>query len=119
MPDKIEHLEIARQNEHFVQSLDLSSGVARGWASTAAFYAALHYVEAFFATRGTHFSHHRSRDNNLVLHSETRSIYDQYCELKNISSRARYYGLYPTDVDLKDQVLAALLEVRVEMMKYR
>ena len=118
MPNKREHLLIAESNEHFFARLDLSGGPARGWASTVAFYAALHYVEAFFSTRLKHSADHRTRDNNMVQHNETMAIYDQFCELKNISTRARYYGRYPTGGEFMNQVLVALQEVRVEMMKY-
>lgn len=118
MPNKDNHLEIAQQNEQFFGSLDLASGPARGWGSTAAFYAALHYVEAFFGTRSKHSADHRTRDNNMVQHHETMAVYDQFCELKNISTRARYYGRYPTESEFKTQVLPALRDVRAEMAKY-
>ena len=50
--------------------------------------------------------------------TETMAIYDQFCELKNISTRARYYGRYPTEAEFKNQVLTALQDVRTSMMKY-
>ena len=118
MPNKTQHLQIARDNEQFFGNLDLAHPPVRGWASTAAFYAALHYVEAFFGTKSKHSADHRTRDNNMVQHTETMAIYDQFCELKNISTRARYYGRYPSQVEFKDQVLSALKDVRSEMMKH-
>jgi hypothetical protein len=118
VPNKTQHLQIAQHNEQFFGNLDLASPPARGWAATAAFYAALHYVEAFFGTRSKHSADHRTRDNNMVQHPETMAIYDQFCELKNISTRARYYGRYPSQVEFEDQVLAALSDVRSEMSKY-
>jgi len=118
VPSKHQHLEIAQHNEQFFNSLNLSSGAARGWASTAAFYAALHYVEAFFGTKSKHSADHRTRDNNMVQYTETMAIYDQFCELKNISTRARYYGRYPTKTDFDIQILGALRDVRTEMLKY-
>ena len=118
MPNKTLHLQIAQHNEQFFSSLDLASAPARGWGSTAAFYAALHYVEAFFGTKFKHSADHRTRDNNMVQYTETIAIYDQFCELKNISTRARYYGRYPSEAEFKNQVLLALQDVRSEMMKY-
>ena len=118
MPSKNQHLEIAQHNEQFFNALDLSGGPARGWASTVAFYAALHYVEAFFFTKAKHSADHRTRDNNMVQYTETMAIYDQFCELKNISTRARYYGRYPTKMDFDNEVLDALRDVRTEMQKY-
>ena len=54
----------------------------------------------------------------MVQHTETMSIYDQFCELKNISTRARYYGRYPNAHEFNNQVLPALQEVQTEMLKY-
>ncbi len=118
MPKKKEHIQVAQDNEQFVGGLNLSGGPTRGWASTAAFYAALHYVEAFFSTRSKHSADHRTRDNNMVQHTETMQVYNQFCELKNISTRARYYGRYPTSNEFSQQVLPALRDVKAEMLKY-
>jgi hypothetical protein len=118
VPNKTQHLQIAQHNEQFFGHLDLASPPSRGWGSTAAFYAALHYVEAFFGTKARHSADHRTRDNNMVQYTETMAIYDQFCELKNISTRARYYGRYPSESEFKTQVLPALQDVRAEMMKH-
>jgi hypothetical protein len=118
VPSKSQHLQIAKENETFISGLNLSIAPTRGWASTTAFYAALHYVEAFFSTRSKHSADHRTRDNNMVQHTETMAIYDDFCELKNISTRARYYGRYPSDNDFQAQVIPALTQVKKEMLKY-
>jgi len=54
----------------------------------------------------------------MVQYMETMIIYDQFCELKNISTRARYYGRYPTANEFSQQVLTALKDVKTEMLKY-
>jgi len=118
LPSKSEHITIARDNERLLKQLDENSGVARGWGSTIAFYASIHYVEAFFGLRGKHSADHRTRDNNLAQHTETMAIYDEFCELKAVSTRARYYGRYPNKTDFQAQVLPALRAVESEMMKY-
>jgi hypothetical protein len=118
VPSKNQHVQIAQENEQFFGGLSLAGGPIRGWASTAAFYTALHYVEAFFSTRAKHSADHRTRDNNMVQYMETMIIYDQFCELKNISTRARYYGRYPTANEFSQQVLPALKDVKTEMLKY-
>lgn len=118
MPTKDTHIRIAEENEAFLSSFSYAVGPARGWASTVSFYAALHYIEAFFSTKFKHSPDHRTRDNNMVQHTETMTIYDEYCELKNISTRARYYGLYPSESDLTDEVFSALTSVKLEMRKY-
>ena len=118
MPNKTQHLLIAESNEQFFANLNLADGAYRGWASTVAFYAALHYVEAFFFVKGRHSPDHRTRDGYMVQFTETMSIYDDFCELKAISTRARYHGRYPTADDFKTQVLPALEKVKGEMLKH-
>lgn len=118
MPSKAEHLRIATENDRLLRQLDEDNSVARGWSSTMAFYASIHFVEAFFSVRGKHSSDHRTRDNNLAQHTETMSIYDEFCELKSVSTRARYYGRYPNKTDFQAQVLPALRTIENEMMKY-
>lgn len=54
----------------------------------------------------------------MAQFTETMTVYDEYSELKNISTRARYYGRYPSKTDLQAQVLPALKTIEVEMMKY-
>jgi hypothetical protein len=118
VPVKSHHLAIAHDNERLVGQLDLDSPPARGWASTIAFYAALHYVEAFFSLAGIHSADHRTRDGNLCRSNETLKIYDDFCELKNISTGARYFGRYPTKTDFAVEVMPALQKVKAEMEKH-
>jgi len=118
VPNKIQHIQIAHDNEQFLGNFDLTHGPIRGWASTVAFYASLHYVEAFFFTRSKHSPDHRTRDNNMVQHTETMEIYDEFCELKNISTRSRYYGRYPSENDFRGQVLPALKTIKASMLKH-
>ena len=82
------------------------------------FYAALHYVEAFFSLTGVHSADHRTRDSNLCKRSETMQIYDEFSELKNISTNARYFGRYPNKTDFSVEVLPALQAVKAEMGKH-
>jgi hypothetical protein len=118
VPSKTHHLQIARDNEQLAGHFNLDSAPARGWASTIYFYAALHYVEAFFSTKGSHSADHRTRDSNLCRHTPTMDIYDEYCELKNISTSARYLGRYPNKTELSVEVMPALAKVRAEMEKH-
>ena len=62
MPSEQEHMDKARHNEAFVQSLGIPTTTFLDWAVTGIFYAALHYVEAFLATQRVHSPSHRSRD---------------------------------------------------------
>jgi hypothetical protein len=118
VPSKTIHLTVARDNERLAAQLNPDISYARGWASTMYFYAALHYVEAFFSVRGVHSADHRTRDGNLCRYNETMEIYDEFCELKNISTTARYFGRYPAKMDLSVEVVPALQAVKAEMEKY-
>ena len=118
MPSKQDHLRVANDNERLIDQLDIDQPCARGWASTISFYAGLHYVEAFFSTSGIHSADHRTRDSNLNRHPETMAIYYEYCELKNISTRARYFGRYPDKTSLSNEVKPALAKVKSEMRKH-
>jgi len=48
---KSEHLTKSQQNEEFVKTIDVSQMIGIEWAITVKFYAALHYVQAYFASR--------------------------------------------------------------------
>jgi hypothetical protein len=118
VPSKQEHLRVAHEDEQLLHQLNIDHPCARGWASTVSFYAALHYVEAFFSTQNKHSADHRTRDSNLSLYPETLAIYDEYSELKNISTGARYYGRYPDKNSLAVEVRPALARVKSEMSKH-
>ena len=96
----------------------MDNPAARGWAATISFYSALHYVEAFFSKRGVHSADHRTRDSNLCRQSETMAIYDDFCELKNISTSARYFGQYPSKIEYSVEVAPAFQAVKAAMEKH-
>lgn len=118
MPNKTTHLKVAHENELLASQMNMESGAARGWAATISFYAALHHVEAFFSRKGIHSADHRTRDSNLCRHNETMAIYEDFCELKNISTSARYFGQYPSKIEYSVEVAPALAAVKTAMEKY-
>lgn len=118
MPPKSVHLSVARDNELLASHLNMDSGAARGWAATISFYSALHYVEAFFSKSGKHSADHRTRDSNLYRYPETMKIYDEFCELKSISTSARYFGQYPSKIEYSIEVTPAFQAVKTEMEKH-
>lgn len=91
MPNKDEHIKKAQEDELFVDSLDFQKPGHLDWAITALFYAALHYIEAYFATRKFHSADHRTRDSSIQRDVSIRHLYKDYNELKNFSINARYY----------------------------
>jgi hypothetical protein len=61
------------------------------WASTIAFYAAVHYVNAhILATWGSPPGNHAERENVMRMTSLLKTLLPEYLRLKDVSSRARY-----------------------------
>lgn len=116
MPKKEQHLAIARHNEAFVASFDVATTSYRDWIVTGLFYAALHYVEAYFATQNYHSSDHRTRDTAIARFSETKKIYSDYSELKNHSINARYFGARFAEVDVTTNLLPCLNNIKGHLL---
>ena len=112
MPSKNQHLQKARHDEEFVQFLDSTAVKFTDWAATGLFYAALHYVEAYFATRGTHSPDHRARDSSVYRDKRLRQIYNDYNELKNFSINARYYIIPIATDELRLNLAPRLAAIR-------
>lgn len=95
MPNSVDHIQRAQNNEEFYRSFDLDTTPYIDWAVTSLFYAALHYVDA-----GLH--EHRTRANPQGIHPEVHEdrtpavqhnfprLYRNYRELKSGSEDARY-----------------------------
>lgn len=89
MPTRAEHLKQARANADFCRST-AGAGNHLDWVATAAFYCALHAVDAYFATLATplHPGSHVSRDRHVSL--LVPPIWAEYRLLKDESIDARY-----------------------------
>ena len=90
MPTEKQHLQQAAHNEKFFYDYDLVNSPYIDWSVVVLFYAALHYVEAFFAKQSPaiHCTRHPERDRevNRLL----SPLYADYRDLKNDSVEARY-----------------------------
>jgi len=75
-------------------------------------------MEAFFFVKGIHPPDHRTRDAYMIEFTEIMNIYDELCEPKAISMRARYHGRYPAANDFKAQVVPAFEKDKSEMLKH-
>ncbi len=89
------HLQQARANRDFAHQLvaqdaRLSSPVAVQWAVTVAFYAALHSIEAHFATLEVHSQSHWDRTQNLRDYPVPDQVHAAYMMLKEYSEQGRY-----------------------------
>lgn len=89
MPSKAAHCGKAAQNDHFVSTL---GNPFWDWAVTGKFYAALHYVEAYLATKRppVHSRNHAVRDSNIHEDKVLNAVYVDYRELESECHDARY-----------------------------
>jgi hypothetical protein len=87
---KDEHLAKAEANESFADNLQLNSPVDVDWALTALFYAAVHYVQAYFANIGRDFVTHTNRCSAIQKDPNLKAAYGEYRELMSLSRDARY-----------------------------
>lgn len=111
MPRARDHLRIANNNEQFSQFL-ISNRVHLDWAVTGMFYAAIHYVEAYLAIQNRHSGSHRLRDSSIQHIPELALLYDDYNDLKNDSTQARYYGHDFTPEEIASRIQTSLNTVR-------
>lgn len=90
MPTKHQHQTKAADNEAFADYVDLNQRAAVDWVLTVLFYAAVHYVEAYFAKQGIHSTTHTTRIASIRQDPTLRAIYRNYQELLTYSRDARY-----------------------------
>jgi len=90
LPNKAQHIAKATNNESLSGQIDLSLPAAVDWVLTMLFYAALHYIEAYFSLTGRHCGNHGHRDSEIKRDSTLAAIFLDYCALKTYSHQARY-----------------------------
>ena len=77
------------------------------WIIIAAFYQALHWVDAFFALDNYHPGGHNRRKNAVYRYEDLRPIRDSYTRLYDASITARYE---PETFKETPDIVEALLE---------
>jgi len=86
-----EHLNKISQNRDFLKEIvSASSSTADGWRITILFYNALHYIEAYFCSKGRSNQTHTSRASSIQSDPVISSLYRDYRSLENLSREARY-----------------------------
>lgn len=129
MPTRQEHVAKAVHNESFVQTLSLTTTPFLDWAVTGMFYAAVHYVDAYLATKNIHPKRHRAvptqpgqqsnagpgRSDYVYWH--LKRIYQDYRYLDDQSREARYEPkrFAPQDIQACSDSLTA---VRQHLQQY-
>jgi hypothetical protein len=90
MPREDQHRTRSERNEQFANSLDVADPIAENWAVVAAFYSALHYVEAYFTKQGGGCREHKERNERFKADIKLRYAYANYSYLYTLSRTARY-----------------------------
>ena len=120
MPRSLEHLKQAEHNQELLKSLDLDNSPFLDWAATIAFYAALHYVEAWFAVQGTgmHHTKHEQRNRAMNQVDEFRPIvWPNYRTLQDRSHDARYKCTHPSKNRVQYEILPSLDSLEKEIRR--
>ncbi len=91
MPIAQIHIKQAKHNRDLIEALDPTSPLFTDWIVTAAFYVAVHLIEAWFANKNKHFRTHTERDEWGGKVAEFRRVvWPNYKELERHSRNARY-----------------------------
>jgi hypothetical protein len=92
MPSQQAHLELARRNQELIDHLLRDPERFPDWIVTAAFYRALHLIEAVFFMDPSikHGGDHGSRFQHLKSNRKYAAIYKAYHPLWTASIVARY-----------------------------
>ena len=90
MPNKNEHINQAKHNDLYWNHLNSQSTPFLDWTIVGLFYEAVHWVEAFLATKEEHSANHDQRLSAIHSHAELRSLYSPFRLLKDDSEAARY-----------------------------
>ncbi len=109
---KEEHKNKAIENEQLALTFP-STVCGVEWAITTIFYAAVHYVQAYFALSGVSYSSHPSRNKAVGLDAVLSAISFEYESLYNLSRDARYevMGLQPGHLVYAQNLLADIKKV--------
>lgn len=122
MSDELSHLAQAVHNQDTINHLLNAPSDQSDWIATAAFYKALHLVEAVFANdkKISHGHNHETRERILKVYREYSDIGKHYRILWSISMVSRYlqgkdsksyhaFSEYMTADEVKSKVLGHLL----------
>lgn len=112
MPSRALHLDQARRNLDTIDHLLTKDAAGpRQWAVVAAFYCALHCVEAHFANHNQHHFNHTERRGTMANgpNAPGVSVYTAYGLLENQAYQARYDMLQFSRADV-DAILRSYLQ---------
>ncbi|MBI2219430.1 MAG: hypothetical protein HYU51_19295 [Candidatus Rokubacteria bacterium] len=102
MPARDEHLRSAQRFEGFLGQINHPQQPYREWVVIVWFHIALHYVDAFLATKGhPQIEGHSDRWAKMANEAETRSIQATMLQLYKDAKEARYQATEFAPLDLR------------------
>jgi hypothetical protein len=122
MAKEHDHIECANRTQKTIGHLLTSDKVTNSpWVATAAFYKAVHVVEAVFSNDNAigHTSDHDRREQALKSARKYEHIYQNYSVLKRASTNARYLSECRVfdDYMTPDGVVATLLKHHLHQLE--
>jgi hypothetical protein len=113
-----EHVNQAKSNEAVAEYLDGSP--YPDWRATALFYAAVHYVQAYFVSLNPprRFKRHADRDDAIQSDTHISARWDDYRSLKDWSKQSRYSGVKPGANDFRDDIFPALNAIKKHLRAF-
>lgn len=114
MPQPTEHIAQAEKNERLYEVLIGTE--FNDWAVTGLFYAALHYVDAYFVQQTSASpSNHRSRNHLVDSTRNLAQIKQDYAELYRLSLDVRYDLAVMSDVAVEEFRLKHFIPIRTHI----
>ena len=114
MPQLAEHIAQAEKNERLYDNLVGTE--FNDWAVVSLFYAALHYVDAYFVQRvGTSPSNHSARNKLVSMTRELVGIERRYRELYARSLDARYNIVAISDDEARRERTTHFIPIRTHI----
>jgi uncharacterized protein YpmS len=90
MGSPTDHILQAEHNEACYKQLASTSTEFADWQVTTLFYSALHYVDAYLASKGHSVTDHKMRNFLVSSESQLRALATEYIELFDRSLDSRY-----------------------------
>ena len=115
MPQKDMHVAQAQHDRHFWESFDLDSTPYRDWVVTGIFYEAVHWVEAYLATKGDHPTTHGQRNHAMQRYGDLDPILADYDILKTDSENARYGCHGYSAHDIRNDLVPILSQIEAHV----
>jgi hypothetical protein len=113
-----DHVKQAESNEKLASHLEKTPYA--DWRCTVLFYAALHYIQAYFGSQNPAlvFERHSDRDTAILEDSQIKPIRRDYRALKDWSQNARYKMHKPSVSDFGTDIEPSLISIKRHLKRF-